>query len=96
MDWRLKALAFRVLELPGGEQAHYFLQRHVTRTWPRPAANLVSLQNIPPTSTAWRGSTLSSMRRGESSPAISRSKAGTIWNALASPTVRRMTSRKLT
>ncbi len=46
MDWRLKALAFRVLELPGGEQAHYFLQRHVTRTWPRPAANLVSLQNI--------------------------------------------------
>ena len=46
MDWRLKALAFRVLELPGGEQAHYFLQRHVTRTWPRPAATLVSLQNI--------------------------------------------------
>jgi len=46
MDWRLKAMAFRVLELPGGKHAHYFLQRHVTRTWPRPAATLVSLQNI--------------------------------------------------
>jgi hypothetical protein len=46
MDWRLKALAFRVLELPGGKHAHYFLQRHVTRTWPRPTATLVSLQNI--------------------------------------------------
>ena len=46
MDWRLKAMAFRVLELPGGKHAHYFLQRHVTRTWPRPAAALVSLQNI--------------------------------------------------
>jgi len=36
MDWRLKALAFRVLDLPGGAHAHYFLQRHVTRNWPRP------------------------------------------------------------
>jgi hypothetical protein len=46
MGWRLKAMAFRVLELPGGTHAHYLLQRHVTRTWPRPATTLVSLQNI--------------------------------------------------
>ena len=45
MDWRLKALAFRALDLPGGARAHYFLQRHVTRTWPRPANTLNSLQN---------------------------------------------------
>jgi hypothetical protein len=24
MDWRLKALAFRVLDFPGGKHAHYF------------------------------------------------------------------------
>jgi hypothetical protein len=46
MDWRLKALAFRVLDLPGGEHAHYFLQRYVTRNWPRPARTLDSLQGI--------------------------------------------------
>ena len=46
MDWRLKALAFRVLDLPGGAHAHYFLQRHVTRNWPRPAATLNSLAGI--------------------------------------------------
>src|SRR2546430_17086665 len=46
MGGRLKAMPFRALELPGGKHAHYFLQRHVTRTWPRPAATLLSLQNI--------------------------------------------------
>lgn len=46
MDWRLKALAFRVLELPGGARAHYFLQRHVTRNWPRRAGTLDSLAGI--------------------------------------------------
>jgi len=46
MDWRLKALAFRLLDLPGGTYAHYFLQRHVTRNWPRRATTLNSLQNI--------------------------------------------------
>ena len=46
MDWRLKALAFRVLDLPGGAHAHYFLQRHVTRNWPRRAATLKALENI--------------------------------------------------
>jgi hypothetical protein len=46
MDWRLKALAFRLLDLPGGAHAHYFLQRHLTRTWPRPAATLNSLAGI--------------------------------------------------
>ena len=46
MDWRLKALAFRVLDLPGGTYAHYFLQRHVTRNWPRPATTLTSLESI--------------------------------------------------
>lgn len=43
MDWRFKALAFRALDLPGGERAHYFLQRHVTRNWPRPQAGLALL-----------------------------------------------------
>lgn len=46
MDWRLKALAFRVLELPGGAWAHYLLQRHVTKNWPRKAATLDSLAKI--------------------------------------------------
>lgn len=46
MDWRLKALAFRVLDLPGGTYAHYFLQRYMTRNWPRPAKTLDALQNI--------------------------------------------------
>lgn len=45
MDWRLKALAFRALELPGGSAIHYWLQRHVTRTWPRPTRTLDSLAN---------------------------------------------------
>ena len=46
MDWRLKALAFRLLDLTGGTYAHYFLQRHVTRNWPRRAATLNALQDI--------------------------------------------------
>lgn len=46
MDWRLKALAFRALELPGGAHAHYFLQRHVTRNWPRRAKTLDALAGI--------------------------------------------------
>lgn len=46
MDWRLKALAFRALELPGGAHAHYFLQRHVTRNWPRRDATLDALAGI--------------------------------------------------
>jgi hypothetical protein len=46
MDWRLKALAFRALELPGGAQAHYFLQRHVTRNWPRRSKTLDALAGI--------------------------------------------------
>ncbi|MGV7215892.1 class I SAM-dependent methyltransferase [Bradyrhizobium sp. UFLA05-112] len=43
MDWRIKALAFRALDLPGGAHAHYFLQRHVTRNWPRPVKRLDGL-----------------------------------------------------
>jgi len=43
MDWRLKALAFRALDLPGGDAAHYLLQRHVTGAWPRPARLLEAL-----------------------------------------------------
>lgn len=43
MDWRLKALAFRALDFPGGNWAHYLLQRHVTRTWPRPTKTLDAL-----------------------------------------------------
>lgn len=46
MDWRLKALAFRALDLPGGAHAHYFLQRHVTRNWPRRPATLDALCGI--------------------------------------------------
>jgi hypothetical protein len=46
MDWRLKALAFRALDLPGGAHAHYFLQRHVTKNWPRRASTLDSLMGI--------------------------------------------------
>lgn len=46
MDWRLKALAFRALDLPGGARAHYFLQRHVTRNWPRRGPTLDSLMGI--------------------------------------------------
>ncbi|MGR4927262.1 class I SAM-dependent methyltransferase [Bradyrhizobium sp. CAR08] len=46
MDWRAKALAFRVLDLPGGDRAHYLLQRHVTRNWPRKANTLDALADI--------------------------------------------------
>ncbi|MGY3359737.1 hypothetical protein ACVWZK_006400 [Bradyrhizobium sp. GM0.4] len=46
MDWRLKALAFRVLDLPGGGHAHYFLQRRITRNWPRKAGTLDALTGI--------------------------------------------------
>lgn len=46
MDWRIKALAFRVLDLPGGVHAHYFLQRHVTRNWPRRTKTLDALSGI--------------------------------------------------
>jgi hypothetical protein len=46
MDWRLKALAFRALDLPGGAHAHYFLQRHVTKKWPRRASTLDSFRGI--------------------------------------------------
>jgi hypothetical protein len=42
MDWRLKALAFHALDVPGGAAVHHFLQRYVTRTWPRPSARLDS------------------------------------------------------
>ncbi|MBR0958777.1 hypothetical protein JQ566_15640 [Bradyrhizobium japonicum] len=46
MYWRLKALAFRGLDLPGGAHVHYFLQRHVTKNWPRPAKTLDALAGI--------------------------------------------------
>jgi hypothetical protein len=46
MHWKAKAVAFRVLEWPGGATAHYFLQRHVTRTWPRRSSTLDALWGI--------------------------------------------------
>lgn len=46
MDWRLKALVFRALDLPGGAAAHYFLQRRVTKNWPRRAVTLDALKDI--------------------------------------------------
>jgi hypothetical protein len=42
MDWRLKALGFRLLDLPGGDLAHFWLQRYVTKSWPRPDKRLFS------------------------------------------------------
>jgi 2-polyprenyl-3-methyl-5-hydroxy-6-metoxy-1,4-benzoquinol methylase len=46
MHWKAKAAAFRALEWPGGAAVHYFLQRHVTRTWPRAKGTLDALWNI--------------------------------------------------
>lgn len=46
MNWRLKALAFRALDLPGGASAHYWLQRHVTHNWPRRDVTLDALAGI--------------------------------------------------
>jgi 2-polyprenyl-3-methyl-5-hydroxy-6-metoxy-1,4-benzoquinol methylase len=47
MYWKIKATAFRALDVvPGGAAAHYLLQRHVTRTWPRRAVTLDSLWGI--------------------------------------------------
>ena len=44
MDWKTKALAFRMLDrLPGGKNLHFFLQRNVTRTWPRPLPTVQAL-----------------------------------------------------
>lgn len=44
MDWRIKAAAFRVLgAVPFGADAHFWLQRHITRTWPRSASDLAAL-----------------------------------------------------
>lgn len=42
MDWRLKALAFRALDFPGGDHLHFWLQRYVTGGWPRPDKRLSS------------------------------------------------------
>jgi hypothetical protein len=42
MDWRLKALAFRALDLPGGEHLHFWAQRYLLRSWPRPEKRLRS------------------------------------------------------
>lgn len=46
MHWRLKALAFRALDLPGGDHLHFFLQRNLTRSWPRRDATLDALVGI--------------------------------------------------
>jgi hypothetical protein len=46
MHWRLKALAFRALELPGGSTVHYGLQRYVTRTWPRSTDRLEGARKV--------------------------------------------------
>lgn len=46
MDWRIKALAFRLLGAPGGTSAHYFLQRHVTKSWPRSQGILSELEMV--------------------------------------------------
>lgn len=44
MHWKLKAALFRFFELvPYGEDLHFWTQRKVTRTWPRPAEDISSL-----------------------------------------------------
>lgn len=44
MHWKVKAAIFRLLTvMPFGTQAHFALQRHVTRQWPRPATQLDKL-----------------------------------------------------
>lgn len=44
MDWRLKAAVFRLFEIiPLGEKIHFWAQRKITRTWPRPAEDVASL-----------------------------------------------------
>jgi hypothetical protein len=46
LHWKLKAAAFRLLELsPFGEKLHFLAQRHLTRSWPRPRRILASLVN---------------------------------------------------
>jgi hypothetical protein len=42
MDWRLKAIGFRLLDLPSGDAVHFWLQRYVTKAWPRPDKRLFS------------------------------------------------------
>ena len=44
MNWQLKSVAFRVLaSVPFGDQLHFFAQRHVVRSFPRPAGRLDAL-----------------------------------------------------
>jgi len=44
MNWQLKSVAFRVLaHVPFGSQLHFLAQRHVVRSFPRPAARLDAL-----------------------------------------------------
>jgi SAM-dependent methyltransferase len=44
MHWQLKSAAFRVLaNVPFGDQLHFFAQRHVVGSFPRPVARLDAL-----------------------------------------------------
>lgn len=44
MHWKLKAAAFQALDLvPFGEDLHFLMQRHLTRSWPRSTSAVTTL-----------------------------------------------------
>jgi len=47
LHWKTKAAAFRILSaVPFGKRAHFFLQRHLTKNWPRKASDVVALVGL--------------------------------------------------
>ena len=47
MHWKTKAACFRILgAIPFGSNLHFLAQRHVTRTWPRPAEHIEALVGV--------------------------------------------------
>lgn len=47
MNWKFKAAIFRLLSATqSSADMHYFLQRRVTRNWPRPERNVVALLEL--------------------------------------------------
>ena len=64
MNWQQKALVFRLLDLiPGRDRVHYLLQKHVTKSIPRPVSeyprylgeSLAQIQIIQPSTAAQGG-----------------------------------------
>lgn len=47
MHWKRKAAAFRVLgKIPFGGSLHFWAQRNITKTWPRPVGDIASLVGV--------------------------------------------------